>query len=63
MSDDTTNIDALEPLAEIQAFQLWTRSGTFFMNVWFESEADAQLMGDALDMMLEPGPVGIVRPE
>lgn len=63
MSDDTTNIDAFEPRADLQAFELWTRTGTFFMTVWFESEADAQLMGDTLDMMLEPGPVGIVRPE
>jgi hypothetical protein len=63
MSDDTTNIDDLEPQAGLQAFELWTRTGTFFMTVWFESEADAQLMGDTLDMMLEPGPVGVVRPE
>lgn len=55
--------DDLEPRAEVQAFELWKRDGTFFMTVWFESEADAQLMADRLDMMLEPGPVGVVRPE
>ncbi|WP_321941619.1 hypothetical protein [Paraburkholderia tropica] len=63
MSNDATCNDDLEPHAELQAFELWTRAGTFFMTVWFESEADAQLMADTLDMMLEPGPVGIVRPE
>lgn len=55
--------DELEPSAEIQAWELWERSGPFFMTVWFESEADAQRMADRLDMVLEPGPVGIVRPE
>ncbi|MFP3549769.1 hypothetical protein SB861_03505 [Paraburkholderia sp. SIMBA_049] len=46
-----------------KAFEFWKRDGTFFLTVWFESEADAQLMADRLDMMLESGPVGVVRPE
>lgn len=55
--------DDLEVRADLQAFELWNRDGSFFMTVWFESEADAQTMADRLDVMLEPGPVGSVRPE
>ena len=55
--------DDLEPRAEVQAFELWNRDGSFYMTVWFESEDDAQRLADRLDVMLEPGPVGVVRPE
>ncbi|MBN3756088.1 hypothetical protein G3N95_24320 [Paraburkholderia sp. Tr-20389] len=56
-------MDDFEPRAEVQAFELWRRDGTFYMTVWFESEANAHQIADRLDMMLEPGPVGVVRPE
>jgi hypothetical protein len=55
--------DYSDPHAWLQAFELWQRNGSFFMTVWFESEADAHRMADRLDMTLEPGPVGVVRPE
>lgn len=55
--------DDLEPQACLQAFELWNRDGSFYMTVWFESEVDAQGLADRLDVMLEPGPMGVVRPE